>query len=90
MGLLQKLGKNFIISSAARNVNTYQYIYIYMNNNQHDALFMLCLLSYHTSTCFGPIINPSSGGLARPADGQPRSKTITICHIYTFYLLKMG
>jgi hypothetical protein len=24
-----------------------------MNNNQHDALFILRLLSYHTSTSFG-------------------------------------
>jgi hypothetical protein len=24
--------------------------------NQHDALFVFTLLSYHTSTCFGPII----------------------------------
>jgi hypothetical protein len=32
-----------------------------MNNNQHDALFIFSLLSYHTSTCFGLIISPSSG-----------------------------
>jgi hypothetical protein len=37
-------------------------IYIYMNNNQHDALFIFSLLSYHTSTCFGRISSPSSGG----------------------------
>jgi hypothetical protein len=30
--------------------------------NQHDALFILTLLSYHASTCFGPICSPSSGG----------------------------
>jgi hypothetical protein len=33
-----------------------------MNNNQHDALFIFSLLSYHTSTCFGRISCPSSGG----------------------------
>jgi hypothetical protein len=34
----------------------------YMNNNQHYALFIFSLLSYHTSTCFGHINSPSSGG----------------------------
>jgi hypothetical protein len=34
----------------------------YVNNNQHDALFIFSLLSYHTSTCFGRINSPSSGG----------------------------
>jgi hypothetical protein len=24
-----------------------------MNNNEHEALFIFSLLSYHTSTCFG-------------------------------------
>jgi hypothetical protein len=33
----------------------------YMNNNQHDALFIFNLLNYH-STCFGHINSPSSGG----------------------------
>jgi hypothetical protein len=33
-----------------------------MNNNQHDALFIFSLLSYHTSTCCGRISSPSSGG----------------------------
>jgi hypothetical protein len=33
-----------------------------MNNNQLDALFIFSLLSYHTSTCFGRINSPSSGG----------------------------
>jgi hypothetical protein len=33
-----------------------------MNNNQHDALFIFSLLSYHISTCFGRISSPSSGG----------------------------
>jgi hypothetical protein len=28
----------------------------YMNNNQHDALFIFSLLSYHTATCLGRII----------------------------------
>jgi hypothetical protein len=35
---------------------------IYMNNNQHDTMFIFSLLSYHTSTCFGCISSPSSGG----------------------------
>jgi hypothetical protein len=35
---------------------------VYMINNQHDALFIFSLLSYHTSTCFGLISSPSSGG----------------------------
>jgi hypothetical protein len=34
----------------------------YVYNNQLDALFTLGLLSYHTSTCFGRINSPSSGG----------------------------
>jgi hypothetical protein len=33
-----------------------------MNNNQHDALFIFSLLSYHTSTCLGRISSPSSRG----------------------------
>jgi hypothetical protein len=33
-----------------------------MNNNQHDALFISSLLSYHISTCLGRINSPSSGG----------------------------
>jgi hypothetical protein len=41
----------------------FQYVnIIYINNNQHDALFILSLLSYHTSTSFGCISSPSSGG----------------------------
>jgi hypothetical protein len=37
--------------------------YMYnMYNNQHDALFILSLLSYHTSTCLGCISSPSSRG----------------------------
>jgi hypothetical protein len=36
--------------------------YVYMNNNQHNALFIFSLLSYHTSTCFGRISSLSSGG----------------------------
>jgi hypothetical protein len=76
----------------------------YMNNNQHDALFIFSLLSYHTSTCFGRISSPSSGveyiyvtigacytsELTRPDDSQRRSITSTNCHIYIFYLLMMG
>jgi hypothetical protein len=34
----------------------------YMNNNQHNALFIFSLLSYHTSTCFRHISSPSTGG----------------------------
>jgi hypothetical protein len=34
----------------------------YMNDNQHDALFIFNLLSYYTSTCFGHISSPSLGG----------------------------
>jgi hypothetical protein len=34
----------------------------YMNNDQHDALLIFSLLSYHTSTCFGRISSPSSEG----------------------------
>jgi hypothetical protein len=34
----------------------------YINNNQHDALFICSLFSYHTFTCFGRISSPSSGG----------------------------
>jgi hypothetical protein len=33
----------------------------YMYNNQLDALIILNLLNYHTSTCFGCINSPSSG-----------------------------
>jgi hypothetical protein len=35
---------------------------IFMNNNQLNALFIFSLLSYHTSSCFGHISSPSSGG----------------------------
>jgi hypothetical protein len=35
----------------------------YMNNNQLDALFIFNLLSCHTSTSFGRISKPSSGGI---------------------------
>jgi hypothetical protein len=34
----------------------------YMNNNQHDALFIFSLLSCHSYTCFGHISSPTSGG----------------------------
>jgi hypothetical protein len=34
----------------------------YMYNNQLDALSILSLLNYHTSTRFGHINSPSSGG----------------------------
>jgi hypothetical protein len=34
----------------------------YMNNNQHDPLFVFNLLSYHTSTDFGGVSSPSLGG----------------------------
>jgi hypothetical protein len=50
-----------------------------MNNNQLDALFVFSLLSFHTSTRFGHISSPPSGGriyicgLARPDDSQLRS-----------------
>jgi hypothetical protein len=33
------------------------------NKNQLDALFILCLLRQSTSTCFGHICSPSSGGV---------------------------
>jgi hypothetical protein len=33
----------------------YQLVFIHMDNNQHDALFIFSLLSNHTSTCFGRI-----------------------------------
>jgi hypothetical protein len=34
----------------------------YMNNNEHDALFIFSLLSYRTCTCFGSISSPSPWG----------------------------
>jgi hypothetical protein len=34
----------------------------YVNNNQHDALFIFSLLNYRISTYFGRISSPSSGG----------------------------
>jgi hypothetical protein len=34
----------------------------HMKHNQHDALFILSLLSCHTSTSFGRISSPSSEG----------------------------
>jgi hypothetical protein len=37
------------ITSLKYRVNIYQY----MNNNEHNALFIFCLLSYNTATCFG-------------------------------------
>src|SRR5215510_14763406 len=39
-----------------------KHFFSYMYNNQHDAPFFFGLLSYHTSTCFGRISSPSSGG----------------------------
>jgi hypothetical protein len=35
----------------------------YMNNNQHDVLFIFSLLSYRASTCFGRISSPSWEGI---------------------------
>jgi hypothetical protein len=35
---------------------------ITLYNNQLHALFILSLLNYHTSSCFGHISSPSSGG----------------------------
>jgi hypothetical protein len=51
-------------------IYVYIYIYLYLYificiwicNNQLDALFILSLLNYHISTCFGRISSPSSGG----------------------------
>jgi hypothetical protein len=40
----------------------WQCILNYMNSSQHGAPFISNLLSYHTSTCFGRIGSPSSGG----------------------------
>jgi hypothetical protein len=34
----------------------------YINNNQHNALFIFSLFSYHTATCFGCVSSPSAGG----------------------------
>jgi hypothetical protein len=39
-----------------------RYYRFFMNYNQLDVLFIFSLLSYHTSTCFGRISSPSSGG----------------------------
>jgi len=56
--------------------------------NQLDAIFILSLFSRSTSTCFGYICSPSSGG--RPTDSQLKSTTRTNCCIFTVYLLMMG
>jgi hypothetical protein len=42
----------------------YVWLTVHLNymNNQKDVLFTLRLFSYHTSTCFGRISSPSSGG----------------------------
>jgi hypothetical protein len=37
--------------------------------NKHDALFIFIVLPYHTSTYFGPICSPSSGGRIYVANG---------------------
>jgi hypothetical protein len=48
--------------------------FYYMNNNQHNALFIISLLNYYTSTCFGHISSPSSAGKGKgkgtPATGH--------------------
>jgi hypothetical protein len=48
----------FLCDKYSLNFST---IYEYMNNNQHDALFIFSLLSYQTSTSFRRISSPSSG-----------------------------
>jgi hypothetical protein len=61
----QWLSNNFLhVSILAVHLQTSSVIkYMYMNNNnKHDALFIFSLLSYHTSTCFGHISSPLSGG----------------------------
>jgi hypothetical protein len=45
---------------ACRSVEKQEYSY--MNKNHLDALLIFSLLSYYTSTCFGHISSPSSGG----------------------------
>jgi hypothetical protein len=65
----------------------------YMYNNQHDALFILSLLSYHTSTCFGGISSPSWGKVQQMVQLNVSgllTVSCTICHIYTFYLRRRG
>jgi hypothetical protein len=63
----------------------------YMYNNQLDALFILSLLNYYTSICFGRINSPSSGGrmynkyhlphiyILPPDDGKldPKAKSVS-------------
>jgi hypothetical protein len=39
------------------------YTHCLCNENQLDALFILCLFRQSTSTCFGYICSPSSGGI---------------------------
>jgi hypothetical protein len=51
-----------------------------MYKNLLNALFILSLLNEHTSTCFGHINSPSSGG---------RMYRSTIFHVYTYHLLMM-
>ena len=53
------------------------------NKNQLDALFILSLFRQSTSTCFGYICSPSSGGTLY-------IYTRTNCCIHTVYLLMLG
>jgi len=76
------------------------------NENQLDALFILSLFRQSTSTCFGYICSPSSGGILYIyiyiyihiyihtyciyTYSQLKSITRTNCCIYTVYLLMVG
>jgi hypothetical protein len=95
------LGLLAIESSCAFNIILS--VWIYMNNNQHNALFIFSVLSYHTSSCFRCIrrqneymwqmvlvILSVDCQRAWPTDCQLRSITSTICHIYSFFLLMTG
>ena len=68
------------------------------HKNQLDAIFSLSLFRQSTSTYFGHICSPSSGGIlygttsspTRPTDSQLESTARVNCCIYTVYLLMMG
>jgi hypothetical protein len=53
----------------------------YVYNNQLYALFIFSLLSYHTSTCFGRISSPSSGGRMYVVHGTCYTSELTVSEL---------
>jgi hypothetical protein len=70
-GIVRQTINNFTIQRKIKKRHKHEFKYFmlgwlcilnYMYNNQLDALFILSFMTYHTSTSFGNINSPSSGG----------------------------